>query len=111
MHHSHDLAQHRSRRPIWIAVSCCFLTLLLSCALGLLSVQQRWVPLPAFAVRLGPVWLTSCFPRMEMTSSLGCVNESGDIHHPSVVWLVIDSAQYSNARMYRLITILPDPGR
>src|SRR5262245_28068966 len=65
----------RSRWPIWLAVSCCCLALLLSCALGLLSVQQQWVRLPAFAVRLGPVWLTSCFPRWEMTSSLGCVSD------------------------------------
>jgi hypothetical protein len=48
---------------------------------------------------------------MEMTSSLGCVNSMGDIHRPSVVWLVIESAQYSKARMYRLITILPETGR
>ena len=110
MYRSHDLAQHPPRRAIWLAVSCCCLALLLSCALGLLSVQQRWVDLPAFAVRLGPVWLTSCFHRWEMTSSLGCVSDSGDIHRPSVVWLVIESSQYSHERMYRLVTLLPEPG-
>ena len=79
--------------------------------MGLLSVQQQWVALPAFGVRLGPVWLTSCFPRWEMPSSQGCVSDTGDIHRPSVVWLVIESPQYSNERKYRLITILPEPGR
>jgi len=108
MHRSHDPVQQHLRRPIWLAISCCCLALLLSCALGLLSVQQRWVPLPAFAVRLGPVWLTSCFHRWEMTSSLGCVSNTGDIHRPSVVWLVIESPQYSNERMYRLVTLLPE---
>jgi hypothetical protein len=98
------------RRSIWLAISCCFLAVLLSCAVGLMSVQQQWVALPAFFVRLGPVWLTSCFPRLEMTSSLGCVSNTGDIHRPSVVWLVIEAPQYSNERKYRLITILPKPG-
>jgi hypothetical protein len=110
MHCRHDSAQPYLRRPIWLAVSGCLLAVLLSCAVGLLSVQQQWVPLPAFFVRLGPVWLTSCFPRLEMTSSLGCVSNTGAIHRPSVVWLVIESPQYSNERMYRLITILPEPG-
>ena len=110
MYRPHDPTLDRSRRPIWLAIACCCLALLLSCALGLLSVQQQWVPLPAFALRLGQIWLTSCLHRWEMTSSLGCVNNNGDIHRPSAVWLVVESAQYSNVRMYRLITVLPEPG-
>jgi hypothetical protein len=108
--HQQYLAQRHSIRSIWLAVACCCLALLLGCALASLSVQQRWVDLPAFAVRLGPLWLTSCLHRWEMTSSLGCVNNNGDIHRPSVIWLVIESSQYSNERMYRLLTILPEPG-
>jgi hypothetical protein len=109
MDQPHHPAQHLLRRQIWLAVSICCLALLLGCAVGLLSVQQRWVALPAFAVRLGPVWLTSCFYRLEMTSSLGCVNGNGQIHRPSVIWLVIESPQYSKSRMYRLLTLLPAP--
>jgi hypothetical protein len=110
MDHPPDPAQHPSRRPLLLAVSICCLALLLGCAVVGLSVQQRWVALPAFAVRLGPVWLTSCFYRLEMTSSLGCVNGNGQIHRPNVIWLVIESPQYSKSRMYRLLTILPAPG-
>jgi hypothetical protein len=101
---------HRSRRPIWIAVSCCCLALLLSCALGMLSVQQRWVALPAFGARLGPFWLTSCLPRWEMISSLGCISDNGDFRRPSEIWLEVDAPPYGNRRMYRLLSILPDPG-
>jgi hypothetical protein len=108
MHQQH-LAQRHLIRSIWLAVLCCMLVLLLGCAVAGLSVQQRWVALPAFAVRLGPVWLTSCFYRLEMTSSLGCVNGNGQIHRPSVIWLVIESPQYSKSRMYRLLTLLPAP--
>ena len=108
--HQQYLAQRHLLRPIWLAVSCCMLALLLGCAVAGLSVQQRWLALPAFAVRLGPVWLTSCFHRWEMTSSLGCVSGNGDIHRPSVVWLVVESSQYSHERMYRVLTILPAPG-
>src|SRR4051794_17916696 len=52
MHRLHARAEYPPRRQIWIAVSCCCVALLLSCALGLLSMQQQWVPLPAFAMRL-----------------------------------------------------------
>ena len=108
--HRQYLAQRYLIRPIWLAASCCMLAMLLGCTVAELSVQQRWVALPAFAVRLGPVWLTSCFHRLEMTSSLGCVDSNGQIHRPNVIWLVIESPQYSKSRMYRLLTILPAPG-
>ncbi len=111
MHRPHDPAQHHPSRLIWLVVSCCCLALLLSCALGLLSVQQRWVALPAFGTRLGPFLLTSCLPRWEMTSSLGCVSNNGDFRRPGEVWLEIYAPQYSNRRTYRLITILPEPER
>src|SRR5690349_8260471 len=96
---------YHSRRLILIVVAGCCLALLLSCAAGVLSVRQRWVTLPAFAARLGPVWITSCSPLLEMTSSLGCVSSAGDMRLPSDIWLMIRLSPYDQNHIYRLFSI------
>ena len=110
MHPTRDSAQQRQRWPIWLAMWCVSLALLLSCVFGMLALglQQRRIALPAFGVRLGPIWIESCFPRWEMPSRKGCIGDTGLIHRPNALWLVVDSTPLGKAHMHRLISIPPE---